>query len=53
MTDDGSYGTKGNVCAPLNDMFSKGEVFDEVITIGPLIMMKLKKIFKTILIERL
>ena len=40
MTDDGSYGTKGNVCAPLNDMFSKGEVFDEVITIGPLIMMK-------------
>ena len=40
MTDDGSYGTKGNVCAPLNDMLSKGEVFDEVITIGPLIMMK-------------
>ncbi len=40
MTDDGSYGTQGNVCVPLNDMFSKGEVFDDVITIGPLIMMK-------------
>lgn len=40
MTDDGSYGTKGNVCAPLNEMFSNGESFDEVITIGPLIMMK-------------
>ena len=40
MTDDGSYGTKGNVCAPLNEMFSNGESFDEVITIGPLVMMK-------------
>lgn len=40
MTDDGSYGTKGNVCAPLNGMFENGEDFDEVITIGPLIMMK-------------
>ncbi len=40
MTDDGSYGTQGNVCAPLNDMFAAGETFDEVITIGPLIMMK-------------
>ena len=40
MTDDGSYGTKGNVCAPLNEMLSGGETFDEVITIGPLIMMK-------------
>ena len=40
MTDDGSYGTKGNVCAPLNEMYSNGESFDEVITIGPLIMMK-------------
>lgn len=39
-TDDGSYGTQGNVCVPLNEMFSKGETFDEVITIGPLIMMK-------------
>ncbi len=40
MTDDGSYGEKGNVCTPLNDMFANGETFDEVITIGPLIMMK-------------
>ena len=40
MTDDGSYGTKGNVCAPLNEMFANGESFDEVITIGPLVMMK-------------
>ena len=40
MTDDGSYGEKGNVCAPLNRMFESGEKFDKVITIGPLIMMK-------------
>ena len=40
MTDDGSYGTRGNVCAPLNEMLASGEIFDEVITIGPLIMMK-------------
>ena len=40
MTDDGSYGRKGNVCVPLNEMIAEGESFDEVITIGPLIMMK-------------
>ena len=40
MTDDGSYGRQGNVCAPLAEMLSNGETFDEVITIGPLIMMK-------------
>jgi len=40
MTDDGSYGVKGNVCVPLNDMFIAGKTFDKVITIGPLIMMK-------------
>jgi len=40
MTDDGSYGREGNVCVPLNEMFAEGETFDEVITIGPLIMMK-------------
>lgn len=40
MTDDGSYGRQGNVCVPLNEMFAEGERFDEVITIGPLIMMK-------------
>ena len=40
MTDDGSYGREGNVCVPLNEMFGAGETFDQVITIGPLIMMK-------------
>lgn len=40
MTDDGSYGRHGNVCVPLNEMFADGEKFDEVIAIGPLIMMK-------------
>lgn len=40
MTDDGSYGKAGNVCAPLNEMFAAGERFDEVIAIGPLVMMK-------------
>ena len=40
MTDDGSYGRQGNVCVPLKEMLEKGEQFDEVITIGPLIMMK-------------
>ncbi len=40
VTDDGSYGEQGNVCVPLNNMFDKGVTFDEVITIGPLVMMK-------------
>ena len=40
MTDDGSYGEKGNVCMPINKILESGETFDEVITIGPLIMMK-------------
>ena len=40
MTDDGSYGEKGNVCVPLNRLLESGETFDAVITIGPLIMMK-------------
>ena len=40
MTDDGSYKRQGNVCVPLNELFEAGETFDEVITIGPLIMMK-------------
>ncbi len=40
MTDDGSYGRQGNVCVPLKEMLESGETFDEVITIGPLIMMK-------------
>ena len=40
MTDDGSYGEKGNVTVPLKAMLEKGERFDEVLAIGPLIMMK-------------
>ncbi len=40
MTDDGSYGRQGNVCVPLKEMLDAGERFDEIITIGPLIMMK-------------
>ena len=39
-TDDGSYGTKGNVTQPLKELLLQGERFDEVITIGPLVMMK-------------
>ena len=40
MTDDGSYGEKGNVCLPVEKMLQSGQTFDEVITIGPLVMMK-------------
>ena len=40
MTDDGSYGTKGLVTNALKDLIESGEKYDEVITIGPLIMMK-------------
>ncbi len=40
MTDDGSYGEKGNVCVPINKMLSSGKTFDMVIAIGPLVMMK-------------
>ena len=40
MTDDGSAGTKGLVTEPLDKLLSSGEQFDEVIAIGPLIMMK-------------
>ena len=40
MTDDGSYGRQGNVCVPLKELLAAGEQFDEVITIGPLVMMK-------------
>ncbi len=40
MTDDGSKGRQGNVCVPLKELLEQGEQFDEVITIGPLIMMK-------------
>ena len=40
MTDDGSYGERGNVTLPLGEMLEGGEKFDMIITIGPLIMMK-------------
>ena len=40
MTDDGSYGSQGVVTAPLEELIQKGENYDMVITIGPLIMMK-------------
>lgn len=40
MTDDGSYGRKGVVTVPLAEKLDGGETFDEVITIGPLVMMK-------------
>lgn len=40
MTDDGSYGEKGLVTDALKRLIESGEEYDEVITIGPLIMMK-------------
>ena len=39
-TDDGSYGTKGLVTDALKELLESGEQYDEVIAIGPLIMMK-------------
>ena len=40
MTDDGSYGRQGVVTAPLAEAIEAGEKYDEVIAIGPLVMMK-------------
>lgn len=40
MTDDGSYGEKGLVTAALEALITSGEQYDEVIAIGPLVMMK-------------
>lgn len=40
MTDDGSYGEKGLVTNALKELIDAGEKYDEVIAIGPLIMMK-------------
>lgn len=40
MTDDGSYGEKGLVTNALKELIDSGEKYDEVIAIGPLIMMK-------------
>ena len=39
-TDDGSNGTKGFVTERLQELIDAGEEFDEVIAIGPLVMMK-------------
>ena len=40
MTDDGSYGEKGLVTAALEKLIQEGNAYDEVIAIGPLVMMK-------------
>ncbi len=40
MTDDGSFGEKGLVTTALEKLINEGNVYDEVIAIGPLIMMK-------------
>ncbi len=40
VSDDGSTGVKGLVTNVLEELIQKGETFDEVIAIGPLIMMK-------------
>jgi ferredoxin--NADP+ reductase len=40
MTDDGSYGEKGLVTNALKELMDAGEKYDEVVAIGPMIMMK-------------
>ena len=40
MTDDGSWGEKGLVTGALEKLIGEGETYDEVIAIGPLVMMK-------------
>lgn len=40
MTDDGSYGTQGLVTDALKSLIESGHQYDQVIAIGPLIMMK-------------
>ena len=40
MTDDGSAGERGLVTDPLKEALQAGEAYDEVIAIGPLVMMK-------------
>ena len=40
MSDDGSYKRQGNVTVPLKELLESGEKFDEIIAIGPVIMMK-------------
>ena len=40
MTDDGSYGKKGLVTDALRELIEAGNEYDEVIAIGPVVMMK-------------
>ena len=40
MTDDGTAGRKGLVTTALKELIDSGEQYDEVIAIGPLVMMK-------------
>ena len=40
MSDDGSWGEKGLVTNALEQLIATGEQYDEVIAIGPLVMMK-------------
>ena len=40
MTDDGSYGEQGMVTAALEQLIAAGNQYDQVIAIGPLVMMK-------------
>ena len=40
MTDDGSYGQQGLVTQALEELIKAGHQYDEVIAIGPLVMMK-------------
>ena len=40
VSDDGTWGTKGLVTNALKDLIESGEKYDEVIAIGPVIMMK-------------
>ena len=40
VTDDGSHGKKGLVTDALKELIEAGNLYDEVIVIGPLVMMK-------------
>ena len=40
MTDDGSHGEKGLVTNALEELIKAGNQYDEVIAVGPLVMMK-------------
>ena len=39
-TDDGTYGRKGVVTQPLNELLERGKKVDRVVAIGPTVMMK-------------